>query len=67
MMLVIPKPDVMALHSARPRKKSEKKQERVGGGLSSLQVFLVLQSHTGMLSGVAVPAAFPGIRFSLSS
>ena len=30
-------------------------------------VFLVLQEHTGMPSGVAVPAAFPGIRTSLSS
>ena len=30
-------------------------------------VFLALQSHAGMSTGMKVPAAFPGIRFSSSS
>ena len=35
--------------------------------LTQRSVFLVLQKHTGMPTGVAVPAAFPGTRISLSS
>ena len=35
--------------------------------LTQPSIFLVLQKHTGMPSGVAVPTAIPGTRISLSS